>query len=139
MTRCFWIIIYISRSWVWFIELLQNYVILFLCYWFSHFYYCKLIINFVLSLIIHCLRKVLERIVDWNVSLCCVNCYLRYYHDDEDVINDKEFQRYLDNLSTNGKGIGRVSTKSPMRFYWSYCCCFLCFCFLNYNVFVRNS
>ena len=74
--------------------------------------------NFVLAVIIHYLRKVLERTFDLNVSLCCINCSLRYYHDDEDVQKDYELQNYLDKLSTDGSGIGGVSILiSPMPLF----------------------
>ena len=62
--------------------------------------------------------------------LYCINCYCRYYYDDEDVENDKEFQDYLNELSVDGKAwffhgrIGQVSIESFSSFY-CICCSFL--------------
>ena len=57
-------------------------------------------------------------------------CYYRYYFGNDDVKNDKEFKRFLNELSLDGSrlfngGIGRVSIES--RILINCCCSFVVF------------
>lgn len=82
--------------------------------------------------------------ISYSISyliLYCINCYCRYYYDDEDVENDNEFQNYLNELSVDGSlffhgRIGQVSVESFNSFY-CICCCFFCL-FYNCNFVCRN-
>ena len=81
----------------------------------SSFLSCKLTTNAFLILIVFTKTP-----HGGSANNCIVlYCYLRYYYDNEDAKNDKEFKNYLNQLSIDGSRffsgrIGRVRMKSSI-------------------------